>query len=394
MKKRKTVYCEMAFLLDFLKNRPTFDEFEDYREDSWKGLGRFLRRSDLIVDVTQEDFFRDCEINASNADEERIKTFLKSLIVKSTQGEINLSFKEKFISIKTIEGKEQELNSVFLTNLEDSICQEKSKEYGVIVLNAAEVLSSNHLYKDNGIAFPNENNDKWDFLNKLNIDSPQLNNCNSMLIVDNYVFSDSKDSRTKVVSVSFQDKIDYNLKPIFKALLPERLADDLVFEISIFTGDRKNNEVFDRPYNYICSLLSQIRPNLKFRLTLYNKAFSEFHDRTIVTNNVWISCQAGFDVFGRKGKIRNITNTSVIFPYFPNDIEWAENAFRNVMKSAKNIIGRYPEQNKNFWGSREHKNRIVSYYTTDEVTETTKGNQQGRNRNQSSDRFSKNYAWG
>ena len=174
MKKRKTVYCEMAFLLDFLKNRPTFDEFEDYREDSWKGLGRFLRRSDLIVDVTQEDFFRDCEINASNADEERIKTFLKSLIVKSTQGEINLSFKEKFISIKTIEGKEQELNSVFLTNLEDSICQEKSKEYGVIVLNAAEVLSSNHLYKDNGIAFPNENNDKWDFLNKLNIFAPSL----------------------------------------------------------------------------------------------------------------------------------------------------------------------------------------------------------------------------
>ena len=287
------------------------------------------------------------------------------------------------------------MNAVFLTNLESTVCLEKSKEYGVIVLNAAEVLSSNHLYKDNGIAFPNENNDKWDFLNKLNKDSPQLNNCNSMLIVDNFVFSDSKDSRTKVVTVSFQDKIDYNLKPILKALLPEKLADGLVFEISIFTGDRRNDVVFEKPYNHICSLLNQIRPNLKFSLTLYNKAFLEFHDRTIVTNNVWISCQAGFDVFGMNGKIRNTTNTSVIFPYFTSDIKWAENAFGNVMKSAKHIIGRLPEPNKNFWGSSEHKNRIVSYYTSDEVTETTKENQQGRNRNQSSeDRFSKNYAWG
>lgn len=394
MKKRKTVYCEMAFLLNFLKNRPNDDDFEDYREDSWKGLGRFLKRSDLIVDVTQEEFVRDCEKDANNADENRISAFLKSIIKKSSQGEITLSFKDKFISINSIDGKEQELNSVFLTNSEDSVCQEKSSGYGVITLNTAGVFSSNHLYKDNGIAFPNENNDKWDFLNKLNRDSPQLKYCNSMLIVDNFVFSDSKDSITKVISVSFQDKIDYNLKPIFKALLPDKLADGLEFEISIFTGDRKNNENFEKSYKYICLLLSQIRPNLKFRLTLYNKAFSKFHDRTIVTNNVWISCQAGFDVFGKNGRIRNTTNTSVIFPYFTNDINWADNAFRNVLKSAKCIIERYPEPNRNFWGSAEHKNRIVSYYTSYEITETRR-NQQAQNRNYPvSDRFSRTYGWG
>ena len=392
MKERKTVYCEMAFLLNFLKNRPVDTDFEDYKEDCWKGLGRFLKRSDLIIDVTKEEFVQYCIEEAKDVDEERKNKFLKSIIMKSEQGEINLSFKDKFLDIKNISSNNLgviELNAVFLTTSEDSICQKRSEAYGVIALNTKGVYSSIHLFIDSGIAFPDLNNRKWDFLNTLNEGIPLLRNCNSMLMVDNFICSDSKDNNGRI-TVSYQDKIKYNLAPIFKSLLPESLADDLKYEISIFTGS-KNDDNFENAYNSIRTIISILRPNLNFSLTLYNKAKLEFHDRTIVTNNVWIGCGEGFDLFDKKGNIRKPTTVTVTFPHFSKDINWANNAFINLIKSANNIIGRYHIENRDFWGSADHKNRIVSYYITGEMAEKK---QKRCDHNPPANRFSRPYGWG
>lgn len=397
MKERKIVYCEMDFLLSFLKNRPVDDDFDDYREECWKGLGRFLIKSDLIVDVTKEVFLDDCESNTNNADEERINSFLKSIIKKSSQGEINLSFKDKFVNIVNLPERNEDesvLNAVYLTTSDDAICQNRSRDYGVIALNNTSVYKCIHLFKDSGIAFPSRNNKKWDFLNTLNTGLPQLKCCNSMLIVDNYICSDSLDRKKTKVTFSYQDKIRYNLEPILKALLPEKLADGLEFEISIFSGTN-NDENLENPFNNICSLIGKIRPNLKFSITLYNNVSMVFHDRTIVTNNAWISCLAGFDVFDKKGAIRKPTNVNVIFPFFPKDINWTNDAFLNFIKSAKKIIERYPEPGRNLWGGKERKNRIVSYYSKGEPEKAATVQQKGYYTKQTAtERFSRYNSWG
>lgn len=393
--KRKIVYCEMSFLLSFLKNRPIDDDFDDHRDDCWKGLGRFLKRSDLVVNVTKEDFIQKCECSTDNADEDRVITFLKSVIKKSADGEIDLSFKDKFLDLYTISGQDlgdSELNAVFLTDSEKSFCQEKSREYGVIVLNKEGLYNSIHLFKDSGIAFPNRTAKKWNFLNSLNQNLPQLNNNNSILIADNFIFSDSKDGFDVIIS-PYQDKIEYNLKPIFKSLLPEYLAEGLKFEISVFSDI--DNWNLENAYNYIYSIIRRLRPRLRFSLTLYNHVKKYFHDRSIVTNSVWIGCPGGFDVFDSQGNIRKPTNVTITFPLFSKDINWANDTFLNFIKSAKKVIQRNPIPGKNIWGNEERKNRIVSYFTADEVTEVTRGIQQIRTRNRPmADRFSREYAWG
>lgn len=396
MKKRKMVYCEMAFLLDFIQNRPTTFDLEDNSEDCWRGLGRFLQKSDLVLNVTKEEFCNYCEGDNPNAEEERKNTFLKSIIRKSCQGEICLSFIDNFLSIDNISEvnlEDSALNAVFLTTSDSKTCQEISRNYGLIVLNRDDVFNSIHLFRDSGIAFPSGNGMKWDFLNTLNIGFPQLKCCNSMLIVDNYICSDSLGYNNEIV-FSYQDKIKYNLEPIFKALLPEKLAYGLEYNISVFSGNKKD-ENLENQYNYICSLISKIRPNLNFSVTLYNNVSKVFHDRTIVTNNVWISCLAGFDVFDKKGTIRKPTNVNVIFMFFPRDINWTDDAFRNFVKNANRVIERFPEPGRNIWGNNVRKNRIISYYSKDEPEKATTVQQKGYYANQTTTgRFDRSNSWG
>ena len=200
------------------------------------------------------------------------------------------------------------------------------------------------------------------------------------------------DNNDEIV-VPYEDKLDFNLKPIFKSLLPESLADGLEFEISIFSD--LDNQNIENAYNYIYSIIKKLRPKLRFSLVLYNHVKRYFHDRSIVTNSVWIGCPGGFDVFDRHGNIRKPTNVTLTFPLFSKDINWTYDTFFNFIKSAKKVFQRGPRPGKNIWGDEERKNRIVSYYTSDEIAETTKRNQQVQNRNHSvADRFSRDYGWG
>jgi len=363
MIKRKTVFCELEFLHEFLGKRPTMLEPNDnsiQQMECWMSLYKFICKSDLVKNITEDSFKTLCDENS----------WMSMLWKKSTQGECGLDFEtDNFISIKKGERliiNESSLNSVYLTNADDTICKKYSKEYGIIVLNSSSIMDCLHLYKDNGTSFPDVVARNWSFLYALNGCTPPLNTCNALVIVDNYLFeSNYKDvgSSKKEVTFSFQDKLEYNLKPILNSLLPDELMDGMFFEIVIASG--KKDVDYEQQYNYALSIIRSLRPKLKFNLAFYNDA-SVFHDRCIVSNNVWISCGHGFDIFKKEGSSPSKSTTvNVVFPFIQSGVLWVDGSFLNLMRDLKKVVSRYNEEGKSFWGNNKGVCRMMSHYTED-----------------------------
>lgn len=180
-----------------------------------------------------------------------------------------------------------------------------------------------------------------------------------MIIVDNYLFSDD-------IKNDDDEKLKYNLLPILKIILPKNLNEGEIFEIAIFTGEDKTHN-FDAQLNYFRSLISKIRPNLNLRICFYGNSQKEFHDRAILTNNLWISSGHGFDIFGKSKDVSKPTTINIAFPFIQNKLLWCDGSYLNVISKAKSIsINRLVEPNKNYWGDKERTNRIIQNYNKED----------------------------
>lgn len=352
MRKGKTCYCEVEFLTEFISSHPTMLEPNDNiirLMGNWISMYHFICKSDVVMDVTAAEFSNMKEGN------EWMSMFWK----KSTNGECKIEFagKNDFPYIADLSFEEcdsRKLNSVYLTTLPDKRCIELSKELGILILNNNLVKICDHLYIDNGTEFPSEKAKDWDFMRSLNRIYPFINICNSMIIVDNYLFSDD-------IKNGFDERLEYNLQPILKSLLPETLAKGEVFEIAVFTGEDGMN--YERQVNYLRSLLAKLRPRLSFKVCFYGKSKSAFHDRAILTNNVWISSGHGFDIFGKTKDIGKPTTINIAFPFLQSKLLWCDGSYLNVIAQAVSVSNRLAEPNINYWGDEDRSNRILQYYT-------------------------------
>lgn len=365
MNKRKKVYCEWGFLEKFLDSYP--QERGPRSKNTiklWYNIYDFLSKVDLVVDISKDEYRHLCDNN----------DWLQDLWELNSQGECKLFFqKEGFICISQLNPNNMDdtsLNAAYLSASDDAICLEKSRNYGVIALNNETIFKCIHLFKDSGIAFPDDNGKGWNFLDELNKDSARLKNSNSMIVVDNYLCSNKEKVDGQTLLAPYEDKLEYNLKPILKCLLPEELAEGLEYEIAIITGN-KDQQNFEKQFYTIKSLVTEIKPKLKFRLTLYNNSYKKFHDRLIITNNVLIQCGKGFDVFDKSGRVQKTTDVKVVFPFFIDGIDWLESSFQKNVDSSKEYILRLNIIGTNCWGSSIFKNRIVSYYTEREKVDVT-----------------------
>lgn len=365
MHRRKTVYCEIDFLKEFFKSRPLTVEPNDESIDSmlnWLNLYKFICKSDLILNITEKDLM-DLTKNSEQIGEEGL--WWSKIWKKSTQGECGLDCaKESFHDITAMAPSNltsRELNAMFLTTFPDKICRDNSERLGVIILNNNLLSYSHHLYKDNGEAIRKGEISNWNFIDtKLNRNDtyPPANVCNALIIVDPYLLIGNKDDDN-----DFADKLESNLTPILKSLLPRQLKEGEMFEISIFTGGGSITN-FENQYNYICSTIGKIRKKLNFELTIYSNAY-EFHDRSIATNNMWISCGHGFDIF-KKGKAIKSTTVNIAFPFIQSSLQWCDNSFLNLIHDASKVEGRLNEVNTNCWGEKIINNRIIEYYNSPE----------------------------
>ena len=116
-------------------------------------------------------------------------------------------------------------------------------------------------------------------------------------------------------------------------LLPKRLKADFDFHLSIFTAAEDDFKDFNKRYKQLKSKITELRPNLNVKISLYTSSGkSNFHDRTILTNNNWISCDGGFNLFNEKGRATKSTKISIIYPHIQAAIEWALPAYNNLLQ--------------------------------------------------------------
>ena len=101
-----------------------------------------------------------------------------------------------------------------------------------------------------------------------------------------------------------------------------------------------------------------MRPNIKFKVSLF-KTLGDFHDRFILTNTLWFSCDGGFDLFSSH-KAKKETKTDVVFPFFIQNIKKYPHLYLNQIYATLRVYRRDHTQNFDYWG--ENKNRLLDYY--------------------------------
>lgn len=302
----------------------------------WIGLYCFLAKSNIVFDISLEDF-------QLKAPEDQ---YLLALWQKSAEGECGLKCKKNNFpyinALKSEHMTDQQLNAVYLTTQETDVCDRQSQRLGVIVLNIQLINNATHIFKDNGTAFPSVYAKDWNFMRGLLKHAPKLNLSNTMIIADNYLLYDSQ-------------KIQYNLIPILKILLPNQLDNNIPYQICFFCEDQRN--MLRNRLPQLVKIIKQIRPLLNFQLMIYD-AQDVFHDRAIITNNVWISCGHGFDIFSSRGPIDKATTINIVYPFLQSSIQWADQAYLNLLRDAK-AIDRHASLGENYWGVRKHGCRLL-----------------------------------
>lgn len=337
MKNKRDIYCEYAFWEAFFAMEEKVLHNREKRK-LWDSFYEFVSNNNLYFNIPN---------NGVN-DETPGGKYLNELMHK--KGGAGIQFlPDKFPTIEHFtDVDDNKLNSVFLTMNDSAVCKRLAERFGVMVFNLDMVFSANHVYFDNGIAFDKKNGENWKYLWKLKDKCPSICHCNSLVVVDRYLLYDNENKG---------DVFNANLKPIFEAFLPQALDNNIVFTICIIAENKSAS--IKQKLSEIKGLIKKLRPNLTFRLNLYESWI--LHDRSIITNNAILTSGVGFDVITSEEKARKFTTTSLWFPFFQAK-DNANNPYlvwiRNVL-NVKKICECRPQH---YWGDHDTKHHLLDFY--------------------------------
>ena len=304
----KTVLCEIAFLEKFLECYPDSPPFPDdkvlQKLKTWIELYAFLSRSNKQLDCSPRSL-----AEAAQRDK-NLAYFWK----KSTEGASRLDFSDGFDDLEKL------LNAhLFSMLLSGKGKGPIAKKYGIISVNAGNCLTKAHLFIDNGKAVRVD--DKWDW-NQFEKCIPERAS-NSMIIVDNYILKNGRRDLPELLNLLLPElcDVDYHLTIFY---LPEYGA--------ALTKDD------------IIEMVSKAKPGLVDRLQLElipMVSKTDFHDRAIITNNLWFSSGAGFDLTrwdpdSRSNVAKRTTTLEIVYPYLASlNVQKVDDAYENLIKDAK-----------------------------------------------------------
>lgn len=360
---KRNVYCEYDFwkqLNNLLPKSVAPNPDIIKRTQNWLNLYAFLCKSNIKFDFTLEDM--QTYINKGK------DTYLLYLWKRSTNGECKLTCEgSDFPNLEKngiSKNNSKKLSSIYLSTNEK--IKESSKKYGVLAITPNTIASSEHLYKDNGFLLRKKSNsNSWQCLQKHN------NACNALVIIDNYLFLN-------------KDSYDKNLLSLLDALLPQSL--EIPFDISLFCDDKETKTTGGEPYVFprdiwreryetIKCKVQDLRPDMQFHISLYVSR-NKFHDRVVLSNNIWIESGAGFNLFvedrNNPSKIIaiNNSNVSIITPFLQTCIPRVDNAYESYLDLTRKIIS-YTSENTpetTFFGGM---NRIYDILPKPKVHEHT-----------------------
>ena len=311
MTRRKHCLIELSFLEEYSQLVPTIgipDEQSLEAFATWANIYSFICRSDLTFDCTLEEF------------SSKVKTdkVLFQLWKRNTGGECYIRFNNsKFNNLAEL------LNtyplSILLSKFDKS---ELSKKFGVINININNFTQKAHYFKDNGVAVKMDKNWDWE-----NVRAVASEAANAALVIDNYIF---------------KGDIRSNFVKLLDIILPETL--DIEFHLTIFYIDSRIDSI-----QSLKETIRKIRPNLNIKYEFIqhrgdaNNGFkTDFHDRTILTNNLWIGSGAGFNILKRDRlhfESQKTTTIPIAHVFFASkSIQWLDDAVNNLIEDAKNTL--------------------------------------------------------
>ena len=335
----RRVYCEFNFLKVFVNNIPKHNDIPQHRDpySSWRKMYRFLSKSSIFLDITKLQLLEECKRNP--------------ILLKLYTSNPNFQcLGTKFPYIQKLDkdniNEHYRFFSIFLTNSNKRIREEISSNLGIIILGKSDITHYEDLFKEYTIPIPKNSIISWskmpfkEFVKK----------SNSMIIVDNYILDD-----TKLYKNNFQ--------PLLENLLPDN--SDMVYHLTILgklTGTIKSKTKEDAKLRFdktdrILSEICKEKENLQYNYSIYDSI--EFHDRIIITNNVWIDCGAGFNLIGLYGRTDKRTNVRIAYPFMStSEQDWVNEAFCFLLSDCIEEV--QVKNGKGSWGDVTIENRLLS----------------------------------
>lgn len=348
MPHKRTIFCEIDFLKKFAESfpHPLLDREGTLKQ--WLNVFELINRSELEINVSKLDFYCAVENNE----------FLKRILKSSTDRD-NIFLEQH--SCSTVADRFVQEDSDAIVYMLDSANKAEGRVYGqqkgVIVLTSESWPLQDYLFVDNGCAVKknDENIQSWSNILK---EAYRLSDCNSILIVDKYLLNCKLDY--------FQDLHKFkktNIYAIFSALLPKQKPKK-PFHISIITENQVGHEL-EKEANLKLGMIkkgiAELRPQCEVEIELLYPHTSPFHDRTIITNNAWISCGAGFDLFNEGQKVSQNTTIQIIYPGMQNCIGWCDEAYEKLKKQASCVIDKIKAKKGGavFSTNKDFRNKIL-----------------------------------
>ena len=343
----KTIFLESAFWDKFSECSRALNPYAEGGDpvgtfekiERWNSIYKFICRSSVFVDSPLPNL----------AEKAKSDPMLRHLLKCNGDGRMELSESEDpFPDLESDKGFEfdTDYSSLYFTAEDHSTA---AKSHGVINICCDNIWNQQDKFKDTGEAVKTDKGFAWNKMEILREAS------NGMVIADNFVLS--PDKRTG------QCSIRYDLRELLRLMLPDSFKEDYVLSIFYF-DDSDDDAVLEARkrqfYQSIRDFVKVKKKGLNLVLELFpttangRNYHKDFHDRSIITNNVWIGSEAGFDLlvqdYSTNTNTRAIktTKTHGLYLGFGNDTaNWLEEAYDDFISEAKQCLRRYGYKTEN-----------------------------------------------
>lgn len=337
---RKTIFLESAFWDKFSECARSLSQTTEggnpvevfEKIERWNNIYKFICRSSVFVDSPLQEL----------AEKAKSDFMLMYLLKCNGDGKMDLSESEApFPNLESETGFEYDSDylSIFFTANDYRMA---ARSHGVINICCDTIWNQQDKFKDSGEAVKADKGFAW---NKMEI---LRETSNGMVIVDNFVLAPDKTGKCTT---------RYDLRELLRLMLPDSFRENYVLSIFYFddSNDKKTRE--DRREQFYRSIIEFVRAKKKglnlvlelFPTAVTGKNFhKDFHDRSIITNNVWIGSEAGFDLlfqdYSTNTNTRAIKTTKIhgLYLGFGSDTaHWLDNAYDDVIVEAKQCLKKY-----------------------------------------------------
>lgn len=312
--RHKIIYCEIDFL------RVLFERLSKAYsplDDNW-AEGECARK--IIKDVFSQEY-----VTIHYDDKQKFRQlledneFFQNMVrcADLTEGYAKMTC-DSYTSLEDI--GQTSLNAIYFVVAGEDIASNN----GVMALTPSSINNIS-LFTDFGKSIEKNSPQSWEKILK-----DAKHSCNALMAFDNYLDNGK----------------EFNLYMILDALLPTKLPVSAPFQISLFMQEKPGIDLANER-KLIIDKIQQIRPDLPFSLTIYKSYPLDFHDRAIITNNLWIGSEGGFDLLrkdkrGFRTESSKSTTIHMKYPFLQSNSDAAYGSYSNFISDAERIARKNP----------------------------------------------------